>query len=81
MEENLGLPLDDKQFTIILNLKCPEENVPEKLRSFYRYVNDGEAGDDAFALRIQELVDRANESAEVQSMITFAGDVAEIESI
>ena len=53
-----------------------EEKIPEELRSFYRYVNNGEAGDDTFTLRIKELVDRANESAEVQNMITFAGDVA-----
>jgi len=80
LEEKLHLPLDDKQFTIILNLKCSEEKIPEELRSFYRYVNNGEAGDDTFTLRIKELVDRANESAEVQNMITFAGDMAEIEA-
>lgn len=76
LEENLHLPLDDKQFTIILNLKCPEEKIPERLRPFYHYVNSGDAGDDAFTRRIQKLVDRANESAEVQNMITVAGDIA-----
>ena len=76
MEENLHLPLNDKQFTIIANLKCPEDKIPEKLRSFYQYVNHGDAGEDAFTQRIKEMVDRANESAEVQNMITFAGDVA-----
>ncbi len=76
MEEKLYLPLNDKQFTILVNLKCSEEKIPETLQSFYRYVNHGDAGEDAFTQRIQELVDRANESAEVQNMITFAGDVA-----
>ena len=76
LEENLYLPLGDKQFTIILNLKCPEEKVPEKLRSFYQYVNHEDAGEDEFTCRIKELVDRANESTEVQNMITVAGDNA-----
>ena len=76
LEENLHLPLNDKQFTIILNLTCSEEKIPEILRSFYRYVNHGDAGEDAFTQRIKHLVDRANESAEVQNMITYAGDVA-----
>ena len=79
MEEKLHLPLNDKQFTIIANLKCPEEKIPEKLRSFYQYVNHGEAGEDAFTQRIKEMVDRANESAEVQNMISVASDFAYIE--
>ena len=76
IEENLHLPLGDKQYTIILNLKCPEEKVPENLRSFYQYVNHEDAGQDEFTCRIKELVDRANESTEVQNMITVAGDNA-----
>ena len=79
MEENLHLPLNDKQFTIILNLKCSETKIPEKLRSFYQYVNHGDAGDDTFTQRIKEMVDRANESTEVQNMISVASDFAYIE--
>ena len=79
LEENLHLPLNDKQFTIILNLKCSETKIPEKLRSFYQYVNHGDAGDDVFTQRIKEMVDRANESTEVQNMISVASDFAYIE--
>ena len=79
MEENLHLPLNDKQFTIILNLKCSETKIPEKLRSFYQYVNHGDAGDDVFTQRIKEMVERANESTEVQNMISVASDFAYIE--
>ena len=79
MEENLHLPLNDKQFTIILNLKGSETKIPEKLRSFYQYVNHGDAGDDTFTQRIKEMVDRANESTEVQNMISVASDFAYIE--
>ena len=76
MEEKFHLPLNDNQFTIIANLKCPEEKIPEELKSFYQYVNHGNAGDDAFTQRLKELVDRANADTEVRNMITFAGDVA-----
>ena len=75
----MHLPLNDKQFTIILNLKCSETKIPEKLRSFYQYVNHGDAGDDTFTQRIKEMVDRANESTEVQNMISVASDFAYIE--
>ena len=68
-----------KQFTIILNLKCSETKIPEKLRSFYQYVNHGDAGDDVFTQRIKEMVERANESTEVQNMISVASDFAYIE--
>ena len=76
MEEKFHLPLNDNQFTILLNLKCSKDRVPEKLKSFYQYVDNGDAGDDAFTQRLKELVDRANADTEVRNMITFAGDVA-----
>ena len=76
MEEKFHLPLNDNQFTILLNLKCSKDRVPEQLKSFYQYVDNGDAGDDAFTRRLKELVDRANADTEVRNMITFAGDVA-----
>ncbi len=76
LEEKFHLPLNDNQFTILLNMRCPKDRVPEKLKSFYQYVDNGDAGDDSFTRRIKELVDRANADTEVRNMITFAGDVA-----
>ena len=35
-----GLPLDDLSYTIVLNMKCSPEKVPEALKPFYDYLND-----------------------------------------
>ena len=35
-----GLPLDDLSYTIVLNMKCSPEKVPEALKPFYEYLND-----------------------------------------
>ena len=70
-EEN-GLPFDDGQTTILINMKCAEHAIPARLRSFYDYVNEGRvAEEDDFIRKIQERTNCANRNQEVYRYMTF----------
>ena len=66
------LLLGDGQATIILNVSCPEENVPEELRTFFAYLKTGEVDeDDPLILRMDELVREANRDERVRRAMTL----------
>lgn len=70
-DEN-GLPFDDGQTTILVNMKCSEEAIPARLRSFYDYVNERRvAEEDDFIRKLQERTNRANRNQEVYRYMTF----------
>jgi len=70
-DEN-GLPFEDGQTTILINMKCSERDIPKRLRSFYGYVNERRVteGDD-FIRKLQERTNRANGNQEVYRYMTF----------
>ena len=70
-DEN-GLPFDDGQTTILVNMKCSEDAIPSRLRSFYDYVNEARvAEEDGFIRKLQERTNRANQNQEVYRYMTF----------
>lgn len=80
MEEKKHLPLGDGQFTIMVNMKCPEEDVPEELRTFYSFVNHGQVEEsDSFICRIHNRVEQANQSREVFEIMTIADEFRMLE--
>lgn len=71
LEEKNYLPLNDGQYTIILNGKCSEDKCPAELKTFYAYLNKGIiSDDDEFIKKIHSRVERANNDKEVQGFMT-----------
>ena len=62
-DANLGLKLKDDAITIILNITCSPEKVPEGLNAFYAYMNDPTKSDGSQLVRdIEKRVQRYNSS-------------------
>ena len=67
-----GLPLDDLSYTIVLNMKCSPEKVPEALKPFYDYLNDPKKNQASELTRmIDERVRKFNSSAWRKKYMTF----------
>ncbi len=80
LEEKKHLPLNDGQFTIMVNMECPEENIPEELRTFYSFVNHGEvAENDPFICKIHNRVEQANRCREVCEIMTVEDEIRMLE--
>ena len=70
-EEKNFLPLDDGQVTIFLNGKCSGD-IPEDLKPFYLYLQNGEVGDeDGFVRRMDAAVQEAIQKEEVRFKVTL----------
>ena len=62
-DANLGLKLKDDAITIILNITCSPEKVPEGLKAFYAYMNDPTKSDGSQLVKdIEKRVQRYNSS-------------------
>ena len=67
-----SLPLGDESYTLILNILCKEEKVPEQLRSLYAYLKNGEADEkDAFIQKIHGEVAALNQREELKQIMTL----------
>ena len=67
-----GLPLDDLSYTIVLNMKCSPEKVPEALKPFYEYLNDPKKNQASELTRmIDERVRKFNSNEWRQRYMTF----------
>ena len=67
-----GLPLDDLSYTIVLNMKCSPEKVPEALKPFYDYLNDPKKNQASELTRmIDERVRKFNSSEWRKKYMTF----------
>ncbi|MDO4481831.1 MAG: hypothetical protein Q4C14_03760, partial [Bacillota bacterium] len=62
----------DNTCKIIMNTKCTPEKVPEKLKAFYRYLNDPESicGDE-FVKRLDNRVEKYNTSEWRRKLMTL----------
>ena len=70
-DENILL-LGDNTCKIIMNTKCTPEKVPEKLRAFYRYLNDPDSGcGDEFVERLDNRVEKYNTSEWRRKLMTL----------
>ena len=66
------LMLGDNTCKIIMNTKCTPEKVPEKLRAFYRYLNDPDSGcGDEFVERLDNRVEKYNTSEWRRKLMTL----------
>ena len=55
-----------------MNTKCTPEKVPEKLRAFYRYLNDPDSGcGDEFVERLDNRVEKYNTSEWRRKLMTL----------
>ena len=71
-DENLQLKLGDGSSTIILNTKCSEEKIPEKLKAFYNFVDTGKVdSSDKLVSYLDKRVEEANENEEVDRIMTL----------
>lgn len=62
----------DGSYIILLNTRCPEEKVPQELRSLFRYINTEEVADgDEFVEMIHELVVSYQSDKEVLQIMTL----------
>ena len=69
--------LEDNTCKIIMNTKCTPEKVPEKLRAFYRYLNDPDGGcGDEFVERLDNRVEKYN-TAEWRRKLMTLGELME----
>lgn len=67
-----SLPLGDESYTLILNIMCEEEKVPEQLKSLYAYLRNGEAdGKDTFIQKIHGEVAELNQREELKQVMTL----------
>ena len=67
-----GLPLDDLSYTIVLNMKCSPEKVPEALKPFYEYLNDPKKNEASELTRmIDERVRKFNSDEWRKKYMTF----------
>ena len=67
-----GLPLDDLSYTIVLNMKCSPEKVPEALKPFYEYLNDPKKNQASELTRmIDERVRKFNSNEWRKRYMTF----------
>ena len=67
-----GLPLDDLSYTIVLNMKCSPEKVPEALKPFYEYLNDPKKNQASELTRmIDERVRKFNSDGWRKKYMTF----------
>ena len=73
MNKKTGLKLNDESYTIFLNTKADQGNIPEELRSFYNYIDKREIDDsDEFIRSIHEEVVELNDETEWRdSYMTF----------
>lgn len=70
-EEKNFLPLGDGQVTIFLNGKCSGD-IPEDLKPFYLYLQNGEVGDeDGFVRRMDAAVQEAIQKEKVRFKVTL----------
>ena len=76
-DEKNRLLLGDNTCKIIMNTKCTPEKVPEKLRAFYRYLNDPDSGcGDEFVERLDNRVEKYN-TAEWRRKLMTLGELME----
>ena len=67
-----GLLLDDLSYTIVLNMKCSPEKVPEALKPFYEYLNDPKKNEASELTRmIDERVRKFNSDEWRKKYMTF----------
>ena len=70
-EEKIFLPLQDGQVTIFLNGQCTGE-IPEGLRPFYLYLQNGEVcAEDTFVSRMDAAVREAIQKEEVRYKVNL----------
>ena len=66
------LMLGDNTCKIIMNTKCTPEKVPEKLRAFYRYLNDPDSGcGDECVERLDNRVEKYNTAEWRRKLMTL----------
>ena len=75
MEENSYLKLEDGCNTIVLNTKCLISDVPEVLRPFFEYIEEGKVEQDDFVHEIDEKVEKANLDEEVRGIMTIGQEI------
>ena len=72
IDKNLQLSCGDQSFIIVLNTICPEEKIPDGLRSLFQYINtETIETDDWFVERIHDRVLRYQSDKEVSHMATL----------
>lgn len=70
------MPLDDGCFTIMVNTTSKAENTPKELQALYLYLEREEVTEgDPFIRRLHEIVQTANRSREVRSIMTLAEEM------
>ena len=75
MEENSYLKLEDGCNTIVLNTKCLISDVPEVLRPFFEYIEEGKVEQDDFVHEIDDKVEKANLDEEVRGIMTIGQEI------
>ena len=76
IDEKLGLHLNDRGYTIIVNTKCPKEKIPQGLEGFFAYLDTGEVDEnDQLVCKINESVEKANYEQEVESVMTLEEEI------
>lgn len=67
-----SLPLGDESYTLILNIMCEQEKVPEQLKTLYAYLRNGKAdGKDTFIQKIHGEVAELNQREELKQVMTL----------
>ena len=75
-DEKNHLSLDDGCYTLILNLKCDEEKIPEMLKTFYDYANRKTVDEnDEFISRLHSDLVEFSGTEEGLSTMTFEEDL------
>ena len=72
-EDNLGLPLGENRYTIILNTKCSEEKVPIELKGLFNYLEKQNTDDskDEFINEMHSEVMKHNKGKELIALMTL----------
>lgn len=71
-EKDLGLPLGDDSYIIILNTKSTKDGIPTGLKNLFDYINEGKiAKDDAFIKSVDAVVESLQSSKEVYAAMTM----------
>lgn len=71
-DKNLQLQLGDGSYTIVLDIKCSKDKVPQELEPFFTYMDTGEVDEnDLLIKRIHDRVEQANEDEEVTQIMTL----------
>lgn len=75
-DKNLQLQLNDGSYTIVLDIKCSKNKIPEGLKPFFTYVDTGDVDEnDLFVKYIHNRVERANEDEEVTQIMTLEEEI------